>query len=340
MSRILNIKDAINEAIAQSMREDPDVFIMGEDICGGNGRSHETALESQGGAFGVTMGLATEFGRGRVLDTPICETAFTGLAIGAAHAGLKPIVEIMYVDFVGVCFDQIMNQMSKMHYMYGGKTALPLVLRTTCGCGFRVGAEHSQTLYPMFTALPGLKVVAPSNAYDAKGLMIRAIRDKDPVIFLEHKRLYMTECEVPEEMYEIPFGKAEIKRPGKDVTLIGIQKTVEVALTAARELEKMGIDAEVVDPRTLSPLDTKTLLDSARKTGRVVIVDESYPRCGMAADFSAIITENLFGQLKAPVARVTPPHTPIPFSAALEDEWMPSARKVVEAVKGVMDWQK
>lgn len=340
MSRELTIKDAVNEAIRQSMEADPNVFIMGEDICGGNGRDHDTAMESQGGAFGVTKGLATQFGRERVLDTPISETAFTGLGIGAAHAGLRPIVEIMYVDFVGVCFDQIMNQASKMHYMYGAKTSLPMVIRTTCGCGFRVGAEHSQTLYPMFTALPGLKVVAPSNAYDAKGLLIRAIRDNDPVIFLEHKRLYMRKCEVPEEMYEIEFGKADIKRTGKDITIIAVQKMVERALEAADKLAEKGIDAEVVDPRTLSPLDTDTLLASARKTGRVVIADESYPRCGLAADFSAIITENLFAELKAPVARVTPPHTPIPFSAALEDEWMPDADNIMTAVMKTMEYNR
>lgn len=337
--RKISIQQAVREGIAQSMREDENVFIMGEDICGGKGRSHDTALDAQGGAFGVTKGLAGEFGRERVIDTPISETAFTGLGIGAAHAGLRPIIELMYVDFAGVCFDQILNQASKMHYIYGGKTALPMVIRTTCGCGFRVGAEHSQTLYPMFTALPGLKVVAPSNAYDAKGLLVRAIRDNDPVIFLEHKRLYMRESEVPEEIYEIEFGKADIKREGSDVTIIAIQKMVEIALEAAEQLADEGVSVEVVDPRTLSPLDTKTLLASAKKTGRVVVADESYPRCGMAADFSAIITENLFGCLKAPVARVMPPHTPIPFSAGLEDAWMPNAEKIKAAVYKTVNYK-
>ena len=340
MERILNIKDAVNEAISQSMAVDDKVFIMGEDIVGGGGRDHETAEDSQGGAFGVTKGLVKKFGRGRVIDTPISETAFVGLGIGAAHAGLRPIIEIMYVDFVGVCFDQIMNQASKLYYMYGGKHSVPMVIRTTVGGGFRVGAEHSQTLYPMFTALPGLKVVTPSNAYDAKGLLIRAIKDNDPVVFLEHKRMYMNECNVPEEPYEIELGKADIKRGGKDVTIVALQKMVEYSLKAAEVLAKEGIDVEVVDPRTISPLDTDTILASARKTGRVVVADESYPRCGMAADFSAIITENLFSELKAPVMRVMPPHTPIPFSAALEDEWIPDVDKIAAMVRECKKYNK
>ena len=340
MERILNIKDAVNEAISQSMAVDDKVFIMGEDIVGGGGRDHETAEDSQGGAFGVTQGLVKKFGRGRVIDTPISETAFVGLGIGAAHAGLRPIIEIMYVDFVGVCFDQILNQASKLYYMYGGKHSVPMVIRTTVGGGFRVGAEHSQTLYPMFTALPGLKVVTPSNAYDAKGLLIRAIKDNDPVVFLEHKRMYMNECNVPEEPYEIELGKADIKRGGKDVTIVALQKMVEYSLKAAEVLAKEGIDVEVVDPRTISPLDTDTILASARKTGRVVVADESYPRCGMAADFSAIITENLFSELKAPVMRVMPPHTPIPFSAALEDEWIPDADKIAAMVRECKKYNK
>ena len=212
MARMLNIKDAINEAIAQEMTRDQNVFVMGEDIVGGAGNNHEGALDSLGGAYGVTHGLATKFGRERVIDTPISETAFLGLGLGAAYAGLRPIIEIMYVDFIGVCYDQLYNQAAKLHYMYGGKKTVPMVLRMPCGTGFRAGAEHSQTLYPMFTAIPGLKVVTPSDAYDAKGLMIQAIRDNDPVVFLEYKRLYLEECEVPEEPYTIPFGKADIDR--------------------------------------------------------------------------------------------------------------------------------
>ncbi len=336
MNKIMNIKDAINEAIRQEMREDERVFIMGEDIAGGAGHKGFENNEGLGGAFGVTKGLASEFGRKRVIDMPISETGFLGMGIGAAFAGLRPIVEIMYVDFIGVCFDQLFNQAAKMFYMYGGKKPVPMVLRMACGAGFRAGAEHGQTLYPMFTAIPGLKVVVPSNAYDAKGLMIQAIRDNDPVVFLEHKRLYMSECEVPEESYVIPFGKADIKREGSDVTVIAIQKMVEYSLKAAAELAKEGISVEVIDPRTLSPLDLDTMLKSAEKTGRVVIADESYPRCGMAADFAAQIGENLFGKLKAPIKRVIPPHAHIPFCAPLEDEWIPSSARIANTVREIL----
>lgn len=336
MNRILNTKDAINEAIRQEMQRDDRVFIMGEDIAGGAGHKRFKNEDGLGGAFGVTKGLVKEFGRERVIDTPISETGFLGMGIGAAFAGLRPIIEIMYVDFIGVCFDQLYNQAAKMFYMYGGKKPVPMVLRMACGAGFRAGAEHGQTLYPMFTAIPGLKVVTPSNAYDAKGLMVQAIRDNDPVVFLEHKRLYMSECVVPEESYSIPFGKAEVVREGTDVTIIAIQKMVEYSLEAANQLAREGISIEVVDPRTLSPLDLDSLLMSAEKTGRVVIVDESYPRCGMASDFSAQISENLFGKLKSPIKRVVPPHAHIPFCAPLEDEWVPSVAKIINAVRAVI----
>jgi acetoin:2,6-dichlorophenolindophenol oxidoreductase subunit beta len=336
MDRLLNTKDAINEAIKQEMQRDDRVFIMGEDIAGGAGHKQFNNEDGLGGAFGVTKGLVKEFGRKRVIDTPISETGFLGMGIGAAYAGLRPIIEIMYVDFIGVCFDQLFNQAAKMFYMYGGKKPVPLVLRMACGAGFRAGAEHGQTLYPMFSAIPGLKVVTPSNAYDAKGLMIQSIRDNDPVVFLEHKKLYMSECMVPEDSYTIPFGKADIKREGTDVTIIAIQKMVEFALEAAAQLATIGISAEVIDPRTLSPLDLDTMLNSAKKTGRVVIVDESYPRCGMAADISAQISERLFGILKSPIKRVIPPHAHIPFCAPLEDEWIPSIVKIVNAVHEVV----
>lgn len=336
MSRKLNVKDAINEAIRQEMRIDKNVFIMGEDIAGGAGNPGMENKSGLGGAFGVTNGLVEEFGRKRVIDMPISETGFLGMGIGAAFAGLRPIVEIMYVDFIGVCFDQLFNQAAKMFYLYGGKKTVPMVLRMACGAGFRAGAEHAQTLYPIFTSIPGLKVVVPSNAYDAKGLMIQAIRDNDPVVFLEHKRLYMSECEVPEEMYAIPFGKADVKREGKDVTIIAIQKMVEFSLEAAKELEKEGIDVEVIDPRTLSPLDLDTFIKSAEKTGRVIIVDESYPRCGIAADIAAQIGERMFGRLKAPIGRVIPPHAHIPYVGHLEDEWVPNVGRIVAAVKDII----
>lgn len=334
--RELNVKDAINEAIRQEMQVDSSVFLMGEDVAGGCGNPGMENKSGLGGAFAVTNGLVEEFGRERIYDMPISETGFLGMGIGAAYAGLKPIVEIMYVDFMGVCYDQLFNQAAKMFYMYGGKKPVPMVIRTACGAGFRAGAEHAQTLYPLFASIPGLKVVTPSNAYDAKGLMIQAIRDKDPVVFLEHKRLYMKTCNVPQESYAIPFGKAKIKRSGTDITIIAIQKMVEYAIAAAEELEQEGISAEVIDPRTLSPLDTVTMVESALKTGRVLIVDESYPRCGMAADISAQLNEQLFGSLKAPIKRVIPPHAHIPYVGALEDEWVPSKEKIIAEVKKTM----
>ncbi|MBL6945065.1 MAG: alpha-ketoacid dehydrogenase subunit beta [Rhodospirillales bacterium] len=336
MNRTLNVKDALNEAIRQEMQRDENVFIMGEDIVGGattEGFAQSTGL---GGAFGLTAGLVEQFGRNRVIDMPISETGFLGMGVGAALAGLRPIIEIMYVDFIGVCYDQLFNQAAKMFYLYGGQKPIPLVLRMACGAGFRAGAEHSQTLYNLFVSIPGLKVVTPSDAYDAKGLMIQAIRDKDPVVFLEHKRLYMTEREVPEDLYTIPFGKADVKREGTDVTVIAIHRMVEYALKAAQDLKRKSISVEVIDPRTLSPLDLDTMVKSAKKTGRVVIADESYPRCGMAADIATQISELTFGKLKAPIRRVVPPHAHIPYAECLEDEWVPSVKKIADAIEAAV----
>lgn len=338
MGRILKVKDAINEAISQQMKLDENVFIMGEDIAGGSTNPEFDRKTGLGGGFGVTVGLVEQFGRKRVVDTPISEAGFVGMAIGAAYAGLRPIVEVMYVDFMGVCYDQVLNQASKMFYMYGGKKPLPMVIRTVCGAGFRAGAEHGQTLYNMFASIPGLKVITPSNAYDAKGLLATAIQDNDPVVFLEHKRTYMHECEVPEEPYTIPFGVANVVREGSDVTVIALQLMVSYALAAAEEVAKEGISVEVIDPRTISPLDLDSLLISARKTKRVVIVDESYPRCGMAADISAQISENTFNQLSAPIIRVVPPHAHIPFCSPLEDEWIPGKEKIISAIKETLKY--
>lgn len=337
MERKLNVKDAINEAISQQMSLDESIFMMGEDIAGGATNENFEKKTGLGGGFGVTVGLVEKFGRERIIDMPISEAGFLGMGIGAAFAGLRPIIEIMYVDFIGVCYDQLFNQAAKMYYMYGGKKPLPMVIRTVCGAGFRAGAEHSQTLYNLFTSIPGLKVVTPSNAYDAKGLLATAIKDNDPVVFLEHKRTYMIECEVPEESYTIPFGVARVAREGTDVTVIAIQRMVHFALEAAEEFAKIGVKVEVIDPRTLSPLDMKTILQSARKTKRVVIVDESYPRCGIAADISAQISEQTFGQLVAPVVRVVPPHAHIPFCGPLEDAWIPSKEDISNAVKRLLD---
>jgi pyruvate dehydrogenase E1 component beta subunit len=340
--RELTIKDAINEALAQEMAADDRVILFGEDIAGGAGRdeAYPEAADSWGGPFGVTKGLLGKFGRRRVIDTAIAETGFIGASVGAAVAGLRPVAEIMYVDFIGTSFDQLLNQAAKLRYIYGGKVSVPMVVRTVVGAGFRAGAEHSQTLYSIYTHIPGLKVVAPSTAYDAKGLLIAAIRDPDPVIFMEHKRLYMRKSEVPEESYAIPLGVARVVREGTDVTVVGVQKMVHTSLDAAVVLAAEGISCEVIDPRTYSPLDTETILTSVRKTGRLVVVDESHPRCSLATDIAALAAEHAFDNLRAPIRQVTAPHTPVPFSPPLEDLYVPSAERVAEACRSLVHHRK
>ena len=243
----------------------------------------------------------------------------------------------MYVDFIGTSFDQLLNQAAKLRYVYGGKVSVPIVVRTVTGAGFRAAAEHSQTLYSLYTHVPGLKVVAPAFPDDAKGLLLSAIDDPDPVIFMEHKRLYMTAGEVAEEPYRVPFGKARIQRPGGDVTVVGVQKMVHTALDAAEQLANEGIEAEVIDPRTYSPLDADTILESVARTHRLVIVDESYPRCSLATDISALVAERGFFDLHAPIYRVTAPHAPVPFSPILEDAYVPQASVIADAVRNLLD---
>ncbi|MBI1186021.1 MAG: alpha-ketoacid dehydrogenase subunit beta [Alphaproteobacteria bacterium] len=327
-------RQAINEAIRGEMRRDPSVIVLGEDVAGGQGGT--AGVGKVGNIFGVLAGLYDEFGPERVIDTPITESAIIGAAGGAAMTGLRPIAEIMFADFVGVCFDQIYNQAAKFRYMFGGKAKTPLVIRTTIGAGFRAGAQHSQTLHPLFTMVPGLKVVMPTNAYDAKGLMIEAIRDDDPVIYMESKLLYDVEDEVPDEAYRVPFGEANVVRQGKHVTVVGMGLMLARAQAVAQELAKAGIDCEVIDPRTTSPFDEETLLESVEKTGRLVIVDESPPRCGLAADIASIVAEKAFKALKAPIRKVTCPHTPVPFAPALEDEYMPNPRRIEAAIREVL----
>ena len=259
-----------------------------------------------------------------------------GAAIGAAACGMRPIAELMFLDFMGVCFDQIFNQAAKFRYMFGGKAETPVVIRAMVGAGFRAAAQHSQMLTPLFTHIPGLKVVCPSNAYDAKGLLIQSIRDNDPVIFCEHKNLYGVEADVPAESYAIPFGEANIVRDGKHATIITYGMMVQRALDAAAALAKQGIECEVVDLRTLSPIDWDTVIDSAERTGHVVCVDEAHPRCSIAADVSAMITQECFKALKGPIQMVTAPHTPVPFSPTLEDLYIPSADAIAKAVKKSM----
>jgi acetoin:2,6-dichlorophenolindophenol oxidoreductase subunit beta len=328
------LRQAINEAIASEMRRDHRVIVMGEDNAGGMGAPGED--DAWGGVLGVTKGLQPEFGRDRVLDTPISESAFIGAAAGAAATGLRPIAELMFVDFMGVCFDQIFNQAAKFRYMFGGKAVTPLVIRTMYGAGFRAASQHSQCLYPIFTHIPGLKVVLPSSPYEAKGLMIQAIRDDDPVIFFEHKVMYDDAGDVPDESYTIPFGEANLTREGDDVTIVAFGRMVNFANQAADEMKRDGIAATVIDPRTTSPLDTETILDSVADTGRLVVVDEAHPRCSMAADISRLVAEEAFDALKAPIKTVTPPHSPVPFSPALEDLYVPNPARIREAVKAVM----
>jgi acetoin:2,6-dichlorophenolindophenol oxidoreductase subunit beta len=337
MARTITYREAINEALAQEMARDPSVVVMGEDNAGGAGSPGEE--DAWGGVLGVTKGLYHQF-PGRVLDTPISESAFIGAAVGAATSGLRPVAELMFIDFMGVCFDQIFNQAAKFRYMFGGKAVTPVVVRTMYGAGLRAAAQHSHALYPIFTHIPGLKVVVPSSPYEAKGLLIQSIRDDDPVIFCEHKAMYDTTGEVPEESYTIPFGEANLAREGGDVTIVAIGRMVSVAMEAAGELASSGVEAEVIDPRTTSPLDTDTILESVEGTGRLVVVDEATPRCNLATDVSATVAQEAFGSLLAPIQMVTAPHTPVPFSDALEDAYIPDAQKVVNAAKAVTEWER
>lgn len=336
MARTLSFQQAINEALDQEMTRDESVIVMGEDVVGGQGADGE--MDAWGGVLGVTKGLYGKHGD-RVMDTPISESAFIGAAIGAASSGSRPVVELMFNDFLGVCFDQIFNQAAKFRYMFGGKAKTPVVIRTMIGCGFRAAAQHSQSLYSLFTHIPGLKCVVPATPYDAKGLLIEAIRDDDPVIFFEHKKLYPLEGEVPQELYTIPFGEAEVVREGSDTTIVTLAEMVHESLQAAEALAADGVECEVIDLRTTSPLDRETILESVETTGRVVVVDEANPRCSMATDIAALIAQEAFGALKAPIQMVTAPHTPVPFADNLEDLYKPNANKIAAAVRSVVEYQ-
>jgi acetoin:2,6-dichlorophenolindophenol oxidoreductase subunit beta len=332
MARNITFQQAINEALAQEMERDPTVVVFGEDVAGGMDAPGED--DAWGGVLGVTKGLYHKF-PGRVLDTPISESAYIGAAAGAAASGLRPVTELMFVDFMGVCFDQIFNQAAKFRYMFGGKAVTPMVIRTMWGAGIRAASQHSQALYPIFTHIPGLKVVVPATPYDAKGLLIQAIRDDDPVIFMENKVLYQTEGDVPEEPYAIPFGEANIVREGSDVTIVALGRMVNHAEQAAEQLDDEGIDCEIIDPRTTSPMDWETILESVEATGRLVAADEAHPRCGIAADIVARVAQDAFSDLKAPPRMVTAPHTPVPFSPVLEDAYVPTTESIADAVRDV-----
>ena len=321
---LMTTAQALNNALAIKMAEDSRVFCLGEDV----GRL--------GGDFGVTKDLFAEFGAERVRDTPLSEAAIIGTAVGAAVVGMRPVAEIMFADFIGESYDQMTNNAAKMHYMFDGQYKAAIVVRTACGGGFGGGPHHSQQVEGWFMNVPGLVIVAPTNAYDAKGLMVTCIEDDNPILFLEHKALYYKKAEVPEGKYAVPLYKAKVLREGKDVTLVTCMKTVYDSLDAAEELSKEGYSAEVIDLRTLRPWDHQTVLESVRRTGRAVVVNEAPKIGGLAADVSAVISEEAFHDLKAPVERVCGLDTPIPFSVSLEKIVLPDKDKVIAAVRKVM----
>jgi acetoin:2,6-dichlorophenolindophenol oxidoreductase subunit beta len=321
--RELTMAEAVREALSEEMRRDPTVFIMGEDVA------------EAGTPFKVLSGMVEEFGKSRVIDTPISEPGFTGIGVGAAMTGLRPVVDIMFGDFLTLVMDQLVNQAAKVHYMSGGAWKVPMVLRTTLGASRRSAAQHSQSLQAWLSHVPGLKVVLPSTPYDAKGLLKTAIRDDNPVIFFEDKMMFRLKGPVPVEEYTIPFGVADIKREGEDITIVATSSMVQVALGAATLLEEIGISAEVVDPRTTWPLDEKTLIESAKKTSRAIVLDEGYERYGVTAEIASVIATGAFYDLDAPVKRIGAMHVPIPFSPPLEDATIPTEKAVFEAARAM-----
>ena len=325
-TRTMTYSEALNEALREEMRRDPTVFVMGEDV----------AVWGGGGVFGVTKGLVEEFGPERIRDTPISEEIIAAAAVGAAATGTRPVAEIMYVDFIGLSMEPIVNQAAKMRYMFGGKIALPMVVRAQEGAGRGNAAQHSQSLEAWFAHIPGLKVAVPSTPADAKGLLKTAIRDDNPVIFLEHKVLYFTKGEVPEGDYTIPFGVADVKREGTDVTVVGIHTQVLEALKAAEELEAEGISVEVIDPRTVSPLDIDTIVTSVKKTGRLVVSHQAYEQGGVGGEIIARVVDAAFDYLDAPPRRVCGKNVPIPYAESLEREALPYSDDIVEAIRGIM----
>lgn len=320
--RKITYAEAIREALRQEMKRDENIFLIGEDI------------GIYGGAFGVTYGLINEFGEERVRDTPISELAIVGTSLGAAITGMRPIAEIMFMDFTTLAMEQIVNQAAKMKYMFGGKAKIPMVIRTPAGSGTGAAAQHSQSLEAWFTHIPGLKVVMPSTPYDAKGLLISSIRDDNPVIFIEHKLLYKISGEVPEEEYEIPLGVADVKREGEDLTIIAISIMVQRAISASKELKKEGISVEILDPRTLKPYDKKTIIESIKKTGKVIIVHEACKTSGFGAEIAAMISESeSFDYLDAPIRRLGGLDIPIPYNRNLEKHAVPQTEDIINATK-------
>jgi pyruvate/2-oxoglutarate/acetoin dehydrogenase E1 component len=338
MGRELQFSRAENEALRQEMERDATVILLGEDVAGGAGRADQGIVDAWGGPMGATKGLIQQFGPGRVIDTPICEMGFIGAAVGAAVTGLRPVAELMFVNFVGVALDAIMNEGAYLRYMLGGQVSVPLVVKTAIGAtamgaanGGGTAAQHSGSMYSIFAHIPGLKCVVPSDAYTAKGLLAAAIRDDDPVVYCSHRKLAGTRCEVPEEPYTLPIGRSRTLRAGRDVTLVGVARMTGVCLEAAERLAADGVDAEVIDLLSLSPLDEEALVGSVRRTKHAVIVDEDTPRCSVATDVAALLADRAIDHLDGPIKTVNSPHAPVPYSGVLEAAYLPTADKVVAA---------
>ena len=335
---VMMYREAVLSTIAEEMARDPNVVVLGEDVVGGMGTAG--GPEAIGGIWSTSTGLFGQFGAGRVIDTPISESAIIGAASGLALAGKRPIAELMFADFIGVSLDQIWNQMGKFRYMFGGKTTCPAVVRMAYGAGYNAAAQHSQSVHQILTGMPGLKVVMPSCPADVKGLLRTAIRDNDPVMFLEHKALYAMKGEVPDDPdFMIPFGHARLTRAGQDITIVSSGLLLGFAEAAADKLAAEGIGCDVIDLRTTSPLDEESILDSVEVTGRLLVVDEAPPRCGLAADICAMVAAKAFSSLKAPPASCTPPHSPIPFARELESAYLPSVDKIEAALSNLLAWR-
>ena len=334
--RIISYREAINEALREEMERDDKVILLGEDIAGGAQHDDPKMWDAWGGVLGVTKGLVGRFGKERVLDTPISESAIIGAATGSAIGGLRPIAELMFVGFSGVCLDQIVNQAAKFRYMFGGKAKVPITIRTTIGAGFGAAAQHSDSVYSIFAHYPGLKCVVPATPADAKGLMKAAIRDDDPVVVFENKTLYDTKGPVPDGEHIVPIGKGRTVREGTDATIVALSRMVDIAEKAAKILAGEGISVEIIDPRSISPLDEDLILESVRKTEHVLVVDEDTPRCSMATDIIALVTMKAFDYLDAAPMMIAPPHAPVPFSPPMEAFYIPDENQIVDAIRKLL----
>jgi pyruvate/2-oxoglutarate/acetoin dehydrogenase E1 component len=334
---VMTMRESINRTLHEAMARDPSIIVLGEDVVGGAGTAG--GPEAIGGIWKTTEGLYAKFGAGRVIDTPISEAAIIGAAAGAALTGKRPVAELMFADFIGVCLDQLVNQMAKFRYMFGGKTTCPAVVRIAYGAGRNAAAQHSQAFYPILTSIPGLKVVMPATPADAKGLLSTALRGEDPVMFFEHKTMYANKGEVPDGEYLVPFGHARLARSGDDVTIVTSGQMVAICEVAADNVAADGVGCDAIDLRSVSPLDEEAILDSVEVTGRLVVVDEAPPRCGLAVDIGALVASKAFAALKAPIEMVTPPHSPVPFARELERAYLPTSVSVQQAVRRVMEYR-